>query len=204
MMKGRSTFAPVQTPMHTLESWGRKILGDLAAENHLKGLKTAAFVDRLTHHVGEINYWHPHRDTNGRTMREFVAQLGKEAGYQIEFQRISAKTWNESAARQASGDPQLARTVFEKITTPSRAISFRDEHVLDAVKRFPELKGAVNALYAAKNKAKAEFDAADQRRFIAAVHAKLLDRLRAGEIINARAVDPPKRDPQQGRTRGGR
>ena len=42
MMKGRSTFAPVQTPMHTLESWGQKILGDLAAENHLKGLKTAA------------------------------------------------------------------------------------------------------------------------------------------------------------------
>jgi cell filamentation protein len=37
--KGSSAFAPLKTPAHTLESWGEKILGDLATENHLKGLK---------------------------------------------------------------------------------------------------------------------------------------------------------------------
>jgi cell filamentation protein len=141
---------------------------------------------------------------NGRATKEFLAQLAKEAGYQIEFQRISAKAWNAATAQQASGDPRMAREVFEKITTPSRAIAFRDEHILDAVKHFPELEGAVNALYAAKRKAEAEFDAADQRLFITKVHAKLLERLRAGEIINALAVDPPIRDPQHERSRGGR
>ena len=44
--KGSSAFAPLKTPAHTLESWGEKILGDLATENHLKGLKKAAFVER--------------------------------------------------------------------------------------------------------------------------------------------------------------
>jgi cell filamentation protein len=59
--KGSSSFAPLKTPAHTLESWGEKILGDLAVENHLKGLKKTAFVDRLTHHYGELNFWHPMR-----------------------------------------------------------------------------------------------------------------------------------------------
>jgi cell filamentation protein len=203
MMKGQTGFAPIATKTHTLETWGEKILSDLKAENHLKGLKTAAFVDRLTHHYGEINYWHPHRDGNGRATKEFLAQLGKEAGYQIEFHRVSAKAWNAAAAQHASGDPRMAREVFEKITMPSRAIVFRDEHIF-AAKRFPELQGAVNALYAARRKAEAEFNAADQRLFIAKVHAKLLERLRAGDIFNAREVDPPIRDLQPGQTRGGR
>jgi cell filamentation protein len=195
MMKGRSTFAPLRTPMYTLENWGEQILGDLAAENHLKGLKTAAFVDRLTHHAHELNYWHAYRDGNGRANKEFLYQLGKEAGYTIEFDRVSAKTWNESAERQMNGDGRFVHEVFTRITTPSRALAFRDEHILDAVKRFPELQGAVNALYAAKRKVEAEFNAADQRLFIAKVHAKLLERLRAGEIFNAPDVDPPTRDP---------
>ena len=59
--KGSSQFAPLKTPAHTLESWGEKILGDLAAEKHLKGLKKPEFVERLTHHYGELNFWHPMR-----------------------------------------------------------------------------------------------------------------------------------------------
>jgi Fic/DOC family len=111
--KGSSAFAPLKTPAHTLESWGEKILGDLATENHLKGLKKAAF-----------------------------------------------------AERQSSGDDaRLALDVFNKITTPSRAIAFRDEHILDAVKRFPELQGAADALAAAKRKSDAEYDAGTARLF---------------------------------------
>ena len=202
--KGSSNFAPVRTPSHTLETWGQKILGDLAAENHLKGLTTKDFVDRITYHFGEINFWHPMRDGNGRAAKTFLYQFSREAGYELEFNRVSPKTWNEASERQMSGDGRMVHEVFIKITSPCRALAFRDEHILDAVKRFPELEGAVNALYAAKRKAEAEFDVAGQRQFMAAVHAKLLDRLRAGEIINARAVSAPTRDTRGDRTRGGR
>jgi hypothetical protein len=51
---GNSAFAPLKTATHTLESWGEKILGDIAAENYLQGLKKAAFVGRLTQHYGEL------------------------------------------------------------------------------------------------------------------------------------------------------
>jgi cell filamentation protein len=187
--KGSSTFAPLKTPTHSLESWGEKILGDLAAEKHLKGLQKAAFVERLTHHYGEINFWHPMREGNGRATKEFLFQLAKEAGYELELDRVSPKTWNTAAERQTSGNnPRLSREVFEKIITPSRAIAFRDEHILDAVKLFPELQGAADALEAAKRKGEADYDPGTARLFIAKVQAQLLERLSAGEIILPRAA----------------
>ena len=193
--KGGSAFAPLKTPAHTLETWGEKILGNLASDHYLKGLKKAPFVKRLTHHYGELNFWHPMREGNGRATKEFLYQLAKQAEYELEFQRVSAKTWNTAAERQTSGnDPRLSLDVFNKITTPSRAIAFRDEHILDAVKRFPELQGAADALAAAKHKSDAEYDAGTARLFMAKVQAQLLERLTIGDIIQPRAADPPAQD----------
>jgi cell filamentation protein len=120
LSKGGSQFAPLKTPAHTLESWGEKILRDLAAENHLRGLKKAAFVERLTYHYGEFNYWHPMREGNGRATKEFLYQLAKQAGYELEYDRVSEKSWNSAAAQQAgANDSRLARAVFARITTTS-------------------------------------------------------------------------------------
>jgi cell filamentation protein len=201
--KGSSAFAPLKTPAHTLETWGEKILGDLATENHLKGLKKAAFVERLTHHYGELNFWHAMREGNGRATKEFLYQLAKQAGYELEFQRVGAKTWNTAAERQSSGgDARLALDVFNKITTPSRAIAFRDEHILDAVKRFPELQGAADALAAAKRKSDAECDAGTARLFLAKVQAQLLERLTTGDIIQPRAPESSSKDARDDYTPG--
>lgn len=200
MSKGASHFAPVRTPAHTLESWGDHILGELKQENHLKGLDTAVFVDRLTYHYGEQNFWHPFREGNGRATKEFLSQLANEAGYEIEYHRVNARTWNEAAARQHQGDPTLALDTFTRIVAPSRALAFRDEHVLDAMQRFPELRGAVNALYAAEAHAKEHIaDIGDRRLFIAQAHAKLTERLRAGEIIQAPDLPLPQHHPQRTR-----
>ena len=115
----------------------------------------------------------------------------------MEFQRVGAKTWNTAAERQTGGDdPRLSREVFDKITTPSRAIAFRDEHILDAVKRFPELQGAADALAAAKRKGDAEYDAGTARLFFAKVQAQLLERLSTGEIIQPHTADRAPRSPR--------
>jgi hypothetical protein len=143
------------------------------------------------------------REGNGRATKEFLYQLARRAGYELEFQRAGAKTWNTAAERQTSGDDdRLALEVFNKITTPSRAIAFRDEHILDAVKRFPELQGAADALTAAKRKSDVEYDAGTARLFLAKVQAPLLERLSTGDIIQARAADPPAKDPRDDYTPG--
>lgn len=190
--KGRSSFAPLKTPAHTLESWGEKILGDIASERYLKGLKKPEFVERLTHYYGELNFWDPMREGNGRATKEFLFQLAKQAGYELEFQRVGAKTWNNAAERlTGDDDPSLALNVFQKITTPSRAIAFRDEHIEDAVKRFPELQGVADAMEAAKRKSDAEYDAATGRLFLAKVQAQLFERLSTGELVKPHAAVPP-------------
>ncbi len=196
--KGDSSFAPLKTHAHTLESWTDKILGNLAAENHLKGLQKTAFVDRLTHHYNEINWVHAFREGNGRATKEFLYQLGKQAGYEIEYQRVSEKTWNAAAERLTSGtDPRLALDVFNKITTPSRALAFRDEHILDAVQRFPELRGAADALASAEQRALKLFEGVEDRRlFVAEIQLKLVKRLETGEIIPAGTLVRRKDDPK--------
>ena len=116
---------------------------------------------------------------------------------------MSAKTRNTAAERQSSGDDaRLALDVFNKITTPSRAIAFRDEHILDAVKRFPELQGAADALATAKRKTDAEYDAGTARLFLAKVQAQLLEHLSTGDIIQPRAPDSPAKDAPDDSTRG--
>ena len=81
------------------------------------------------------------REVNDRATKEFLYRLAKQAGYDLDFQRVGAKTWNNSAERlTVDNDPSLAVNVFQKITTPSRAIALRDEHIKDAVKRFPGCK----------------------------------------------------------------
>ena len=47
----------------------------LAKENHLAGLDTAAFSNCAAYYLGELNALHPFREGNGRALREFISHL---------------------------------------------------------------------------------------------------------------------------------
>jgi cell filamentation protein len=44
---------------------------------------------RLTYYLGEINAIHPFREGNGRTQRLFIQLSALEAGYDLDFSRIT-------------------------------------------------------------------------------------------------------------------
>jgi len=69
----------------------KNTLAKLAAENHLKGLDADALASRAAYYLGELNSIHPFRGGNGRTQREFIRQLASEAGYRINWSRITRK-----------------------------------------------------------------------------------------------------------------
>lgn len=203
--KGRASFALVSTPTDTLATWGERILGELADERQFKGLRKGAFVVRLAHHYGALNFWHPMREGNGRATKEFLVQLAKQAGYELAFERIGAKAWNTAAERQiADHDSQRVIAAFDKIATPARAVAFRDEAIAAAVATFPELRGAADMLAAAHRKAAAKYDAGSARVFVAGIHAKLFERLAQGEVVAPRRVDPPTAIQDDAYTREGR
>jgi cell filamentation protein len=61
----------------------------LAAEEHLKTLNADAFARRAACYLGELNSIQPFREGNGRTQREFIRQLAAEAGYCINWNRVT-------------------------------------------------------------------------------------------------------------------
>lgn len=61
------------------------ILRKLSAEKRLKGTDAESFARRAGFYLGEINAIHPFREGNGRTQREFIRELGVEAGFAIDW-----------------------------------------------------------------------------------------------------------------------
>jgi cell filamentation protein len=82
---GSYPFAAVQF----LETNLKATFAKLAAENHLRGLDAPAFSNRAAYYQGELNAIHPFRDANGRAQREFVRELAAEAGYRINWSRVT-------------------------------------------------------------------------------------------------------------------
>lgn len=61
----------------------------LGAERHLKGADLQKLAERTGFFVGEINAMHPFRDGNGRAQREFIRELALQAGFVIDWSRVT-------------------------------------------------------------------------------------------------------------------
>ncbi len=85
--KGNSMFASY----NQIESYAPKITQQLAKEQYLRGLDMDEFSHRAGYYMGELNALHPFREGNGRTLREFMGQLAREAGYHISWKGIEQK-----------------------------------------------------------------------------------------------------------------
>ncbi|HWE85671.1 MAG TPA: Fic family protein [Terracidiphilus sp.] len=81
--KPNALFPP---PEH-LKAGLSALLGELAAEDLLKGLSLAAWVHRAAYYLGEINAIHPFREGNGRTQREFIRQLAAADGHVLAWRQ---------------------------------------------------------------------------------------------------------------------
>ena len=66
-----------------------EVLCKLPGERHLEGLAPRAFSTRAGYYIGEINAIHPFRDGNGRAQREFIRELAAQAGFVIDWSRVS-------------------------------------------------------------------------------------------------------------------
>ena len=65
------------------------VLSKLTGEGHLKGTDSAWFARRAGFYLGEINAVHAFREGNGRAQREFIRELGFEAGFVIDWSRTT-------------------------------------------------------------------------------------------------------------------
>jgi cell filamentation protein len=73
------------------------VLRKLPAEHHLKGFDPERFARRAGFFMGEINAIHPFRDGNGRAQREFIRELGIEAGFMIDWSAVTIDQMMEAS-----------------------------------------------------------------------------------------------------------
>lgn len=74
LAKQRIPFAHPQF----IEQHADVVFGELATEGYLVGIgRQGDFVERLAHHLAEVNALHPFREGNGRTQRQLFRDLGR-------------------------------------------------------------------------------------------------------------------------------
>lgn len=91
-----------------------KIFDKLRNEKYLQNCKTKAELGKkLAYYLSEINVIHPFREGNGRTQRMFIEYLAYNAGYSLDFMKITSDDMLEASARAFVCD----YTLMEKIIT---------------------------------------------------------------------------------------
>ncbi|WP_198298395.1 Fic/DOC family protein [Bordetella genomosp. 8] len=122
--KGSTRFASHEQ----IVSYAPQITRKLAQEQFLKGLTPSIFSARAGHYLGELNVLHPFREGNGRSIREFIGQLARGAGYDIDWRAIERDEMTQAAIEAYHGDSsRMARLIQSNLQDPERA------YVLDLV-----------------------------------------------------------------------
>ncbi|MBF9144503.1 Fic/DOC family protein [Hymenobacter properus] len=164
--KETMTYAPYKEIELRLNAIGEQ----LGKENNLKGLSEEKFAERAAYYLDQYNHTHAFRDGNGRTLQATFVQLGKEAGYQVDFARIDPATLNRArdlamvrphAPQEAEKNLQALKSMFEQVISPAPG--------LEAEKlRDPSLARPLAAL-------SAEMNALDARRELEVTGYRVMD-----------------------------
>ncbi len=144
IVKGGTVFA-----LHDqIEQQAKHIHSELEARNYFKGMDKASFVEAMTQHMNEVNKLHPFREGNGRAARVHIDSIAREAGYQLDNQKINNDkgAWNEACKDAANGDTRALKEVFSEALRPMRAVAFEKLPEPEAKAAYPELAPAFGAL----------------------------------------------------------
>ncbi len=181
--KGGSSF----TKAGHIETIAARLADNLAKDRHLQGLPKNKFVDRLAHHYAEWNALHPFREGNGRATREFIGQLARGAGYELDQTRIDKVKgeWNLAAKLSFQGELGPIKDLFAEAVRPLRAIAFDKLPEAEAVAKHPELRASYEGLRAIKANLAQRFPDNDkaQSHYFAQARSEVLRKLDAGQVL---------------------
>lgn len=150
-----------------------QIQASIKEANYLRGLDKEQFTGKMAEVYAAVNEMHPFREGNGRSTREFISQLAKDAGYQLDYSKVDKQTWNQAAKASVRGDLEPAREVFYNITAVERALAFDKLSTRESLAKHPELDGAYKMLHDAH---KAGLD-------VAYLRAEISKQLHQGRLV---------------------
>lgn len=108
--KGNSVFAFHQF----IQPLCNDLFGQLKKENYLMNLGIDNFSDRLAYYTSEINAYHPFREGNGRSTREFIRCLAKEAGYVLNYSEFNKSELLDAYIVSFKGDNSELENLYKE------------------------------------------------------------------------------------------
>lgn len=100
-------------PASDIEPQAKLIFDRLKSESYFKELPREAFVGEIMDFYCATNYLHPFREGNGRTQRVFLAQLIRNAGYDIRWSDVDGDLLMIATIQSAQGVTDLLRRVLD-------------------------------------------------------------------------------------------
>lgn len=79
------------------------------------------FAERAAYFLGELNAFHPFREGNGRTQREFIRQVAAANGFEIMWSRISSEQMIEASIAPFNNDLEPLIHILNENTHPESA-----------------------------------------------------------------------------------
>ena len=100
------------TPAEQIESHAEQIFRRLEEHDFFKGLSHDEFVEEIVDFYCVTNSLHPFREGNDRTQRVFLAQLIRNAGYDISFADMDMDLLMIATIQSAQSMTNLLRAIF--------------------------------------------------------------------------------------------
>ncbi|MTI94340.1 MAG: cell filamentation protein Fic [Firmicutes bacterium] len=117
LLKNSSVFCYSEN----IESEQKSIFTKLAKNNYLKSLPKDEFIRKFAELAGDLNALHPFREGNGRAIRVFLSQLGRNADYDIRYRDADIKELLEADIAAFHCDFKPMIELLNKITFPLKS-----------------------------------------------------------------------------------
>lgn len=137
-----------------------KIFSKLQTEDHLNNLGFDDFCKKLSYYFNEINAAHPFREGNGRTLRAFFDKLSENAGFQLDWSRVTIDEYTQANIKGFDGDYKAMEEIFLTIASPiklSKHINAIEDipskDIKNEILNYIELQQSISDLIKQKNAA---------------------------------------------------
>ena len=116
-----------------IDTFAEEIFSKLEMENYYINYDYDTTIDCLVNLFSDINALHPFREGNGRTQREFIEELAKINGIDLDLTRISSLDNIKASHESINGDTRRLKRHFVKCAkklTKEEQLHYLDVYVL--------------------------------------------------------------------------
>ena len=100
-----------------LEFFASSIFAKLQEDSYFISLSYDEKISKLVELFADINALHPFREGNGRTQREFIEELAKVNGVNLDLTKIGQQTMIQASYRSINGDNRQLADLFAECSS---------------------------------------------------------------------------------------